>query len=468
MQFGSMADVSLAARDFYEAKQAIVVEHIEELTKALREADPYRVMTIYSMFGYGDLGKLLDLYRQRRFLVMNGGAESSISLVMTQALNEAGVPALPESHDCPPLTYNYNKVLFNNMLAGGFSGTNIQHGLVWAKNNFKEVAELNELVPWKRMVVKELLPEMLESSQLGAVGILYSFQSSIFVSRSFSPVPAGPNFSGLLAALYGSFPSTPIWITESSRPAFAAKAKIIFDSDSPYVDGRAAALIGGYVRAGGVFVATAMTGRYGDKPELSYDWLSQFGVRVAAPDEKTAPVAGEFDGTTFKLTSPLKLLAAPEGAKTLAASKDGGGLMIEVPFGKGSLILLLGEIKWGASTQLLKRLLRKAGAPLLVESTGEVKTALLQNNRSGRVYLPVFRELQGKHLYVERAECLKAGSIDVRIKITLPEGLYEVGSLPSDGAKRKMTAEQLSTEGVEFLGVYPGDLRVRTFDKSPP
>jgi hypothetical protein len=465
---GPAADYSLAARDFYEAKQALVCEHIDELTKGVRDADPERVFCIYSMFGYGDLGKLAPLYRQRRFLVMNGGAESPISLVMTQTLNEAGIPALPESHDNPPLTYNLNKVLFNNMLAGGFSGTNIHHGLVWAKNNFRESAELNALVPWKRKVVQELIPEMLRSSQLSSVGAFYSFQSSIFASKSFSPASGGPNFGSVFSALYGSFPSTPFWVTESSSPAFASKAKIIFDSDSPYLDARAEALLEKYVGDGGVFAATALSGREGDEPGAAYRWLKRLGCEVPQKPVFEKGLQGELpEGNgALRLESTLATPVAKAGAKTLVAAKDGRPLLSELPYGKGAVVFAQGEMKWSANKALMKYLLERAGAPPLLECSSEdISVALLKNEDTGRIYLPAFREFKGKSLYVEREECLKAGAVDLRLKAKLPPGVYKVGSLLASGETSLMDAAAIAEKGIELKEFYAGDLRVLTFDK---
>lgn len=470
MHFEGVRDPRPEAAQWFEAKQDLVAEHVDAVASVVRNLDPHRMLSSYANYGFGNVATLLPLWKKHRMLLMNGGAESFWSLFLTQMATGAGVDAMPEPHFTPPMGYQLNMAFFNNMLAGGFTGLRINHGMVWTKNGFVNNRDLLDLVPHKRRMVDGVLPALVATRPQGAMAILFSHLTRVEAKRSFCPEGFTTAPDDLKDLAYGENPLTPLWVNETTTAEQLRGVKLLVDSDTPVITEGAAAMLAQYLKDGGTVFATGFTGMAGtDRAQKTpYPWLEKIGVVVALDLAKnpTGPKAeGTWEQTPVRLEKrfPWVVTSGALPKTVLATGLGGEELLTRYSIGKGQFYLASGEIKWSRNKELFGKLTGLLGLhpPARVSAPGVLFCNLV--DPKGRQFMPLFRQVPdtaARRRDLKREEVLSLAPVqEMTLTWQLGSGNYRVTELVSGRDFGVMTDGALMTSGVS-MPMAGGDLRV--------
>jgi hypothetical protein len=467
--------------DFIDYQQFELARWMEGNFKAIRAEDPAPFIFQYQYVGYGPQEHYYPLFQKYRVGATTGGTESIQYLPFESTYSLWGLPSRGGETIQTVEKWNLYSSIFNMLSYGGQGdcyevqwhtafpepwatepdGDQILKD--WSSQSeggwLKRVNKLNfgpDFAKWS-----PIIRELGDTTPLPTgAGAFYSWDNNLYQMRWLNPY----SISGwaLLKAWEAKDHRLPQWISDETPLAlFKDQKLLVVDSDAAIMSRQTSEKLAAYANEGGCLVAAVPAGRFTlETGAPDFGFVAALGVSgVRRSRDKSAVAAGLPGGLlagqqlAFKSVYTARL---PAGAQPLASLADGRPVAVRWRMGGGEVILLLGELDWEKSTDVLDALCRYKNAPRWCDvSDGRVHAYCLQkgDERYLIAHYRVYNYAQPLLNFVDKNPVQAKFSV-----LGLPEGAYNVRELNEGRDMGRFTAAQLAG-GVD-LGLVSGETKI--------
>lgn len=447
--------------DFLRFKQELVVDHVLAQAQVVRVLDPTRPLYVYALLGTGVFEKISrELDPQTGFAF--GAANSPLDQVFRSVTYWQRVPYRGESSYTPPQASSLDAMVYNAFAYGHFDSFN----LVW-NNRFQRVYGMDwvsEGMTTFDSIAKAA--QILQDSQPhnSGLGAFFSFDSHIHRQGSFAFLDWGYRTGSQIAYLNLQEKLTCLWVTDYSPKELYDNISTLWIDYAPVINGEARKQILDFVAAGGNLIIGLDREDYLvtlRNLEGKVDLLRQLGLTGSLQwvfREDTATL----DGVQLRMLNRV-VTGAP--GQVLARFSNGEPAVLELSYGQGKVLVLLGEVALASSGGLRNVLESWGGITPVVNTPARRLAVAARCSEDGYYVMAYYKpEDHGGREY-SQAELDALPPVSSRLTLhNLPPGHYRVMEITTGQELGTYSTQALATTGLPvtlapsqwtIYGVYP-------------